>query len=179
MLLLGAAAVSAASWCWPASLSAAEDPFAPASQDPYAEARAKALAFMASPAPAKSTAPHNWCHCGACESIGDATQEALAIMQGKDCPCGDCPCKPGVCPSCPVWRRLPDYPVNLIFLYEGDKVCGVFDSWRQYYWSAAGSHWIAEGRRPAWAPPLPDRAEWAIPAQGGCGGGCCGRGFRR
>lgn len=107
--------------------------------DEYSEAQAKALALMVmrDGAALSTSLPHNWCHCGNCESIAKAQDKALAIIKKADCPCKeDCLCKQGECPNCPTvkyaWKHRAGEPGKR-YLYAGDKALGMYDTGKRSY----------------------------------------------
>lgn len=103
----------------------------PALAGEYAESRAKALALMAMEAsPAQfGNAPHNWCHCGNCESIEDGKTKALDVIE-KDCCKKKDECMPDACPECKVgkftWKQQPNDPGRW-YLWEDASLRGGWD----------------------------------------------------
>lgn len=138
-----------------------------AQADVYVDAKAKALAVMVMNVQA-AKAPHNWCHCGNCEAIADATAEATVIMKTPTkkesviCECKDCDCGPGQCPACPdySWKKRLSDPGRW-YLYDGAKLIGAYDVASRYYrpYDAAADRWGPKSACPAAAekiaPPRP------------------------
>lgn len=175
-----------------------------AKAEEYKQARAKALALMAmeNQLAQASKSPHNWCHCGNCESIADAKALALALID-KECGCkkDECPCMPDQCPDCDgssTWKKHPGEP-HRRYRYDGAALLlGGYDIPGKYY--RAYCHdtdiWGLKMKCPF---PLPEDAVQekasaptryiqcngtsctisSTPFAGGCSGGNCGTTFRR
>lgn len=161
----------------------------PAYADDYAEATNKALAIMAmNHSNVSQRAPHNWCHCGHCESIADATTQALQVMSYRqDHVCERCNCNPCLCPVCVcdgayVWKKTIDDPGRWYLHYQ-NQLLGGWDEGNRYYrryYPPPIDRWGAKEYSVPANPfaHLEQRPAYYVPTVGfggGCAGGSCGR----